>query len=52
MNICTSSKGTDLVELILKIFNSMNLDPKKCIGNMLRMEQQICRESIVVFLLS
>ncbi|KAF0682229.1 zinc finger MYM-type protein 1-like [Aphis craccivora] len=30
---CTSSKGIDMVELILKVFNSLKLDPKKCVGN-------------------
>ncbi|VVC43151.1 Ribonuclease H-like domain [Cinara cedri] len=30
---CTSSKGINVVELILKVFNSLNLDPKKCVGN-------------------
>lgn len=30
---CTSSKGINMVELILKVFNSLNLDPKKCVGN-------------------
>lgn len=47
----TSSKGTDLVELILKVFNSMNLDPKSVLV-LLLMEQLICRGSIVDFLLS
>lgn len=30
---CTSSKEIDMVELILKVFNSLNLDPKKYVGN-------------------
>ncbi|VVC24156.1 Ribonuclease H-like domain [Cinara cedri] len=30
---CTSSKRINMVELILKVFNSLNLDPKKSVGN-------------------
>ncbi|VVC43792.1 Hypothetical protein CINCED_3A010399 [Cinara cedri] len=30
---CTFSKGIYMVELILKVFNSLNFDPKKCVGN-------------------
>jgi len=28
---CFSSKGIDMLELILKVSNSLNLDPKKCV---------------------
>jgi len=30
---CISSKGTDFVELIMKVFKDLNLDPKNCIDN-------------------
>lgn len=30
---CSSSKGSDFVELLLDIFKGMNIDPKCCIGN-------------------
>lgn len=30
---CSSSKGSNFVELLLKVLKDMNLDPKCCIGN-------------------
>jgi hypothetical protein len=30
---CRSSKGIDFVDLVLKVFHSLNIKPNNCVGN-------------------